>query len=1136
MARVQFLLPLEPGERKAILCFAARSPGLESSKAMSLLLAQGGPEATAELTLATEAIIVNLGLDRDGDGIPTYFELANGLDPLDPLDAALDTDGDGLTNIEEFLAGSDPRLADTDGDGLLDGVEVKDLKSSPTKTDTDGDGIPDGVDPFPADSLLAEFFGARYALTGGTALVEVRITSRGELLPLPVRFTLTSGPDAVFQGPVEGGEAIQGLGTGSVLLEARGGSIRVRIQGTVPGQRTVRLSDSEAQGIVVRSAVSDDFETSDGGFIAEGPAGAWKWGPPRSPPGAVSGTKVWGTGLGGTYPPNAEDTLTTPAYTLAPGGTPKLELYFFMEAEEGLDFGAVAVSADGAEFTPLGEPFANTPGGYQRFTASLEPYAGRRVRFQILFSSDFSVELAGLFIDDFRVEGLNDRAVVDFLDPTGDVDGDGLENRVEIEGGTDPFSPDTDRDGLRDPVEDGTGVFVDPQHTGTQPTKADTDGGGQLDGEEVALRRDPNDPFDDESRVLIDPSLAGIPFTGGGGTEWLGTLFGSALLADDALLLHLNILNVSGQFFINFEGILTFGRQILVLTLPEFFDLPPVTRKLFVSRDLRLVRWLEILENPAATPARIPIVLEGLIGTISGPGEVVATGSGDLQLGADDEFYVVRLGGEASPHVGLYLHNAGSELKPLAARFQGGFFRVTYSVEVPARGRAALCHFASFSPNPTDVEEVLGLIRDQDSRVFAGLKDDELAILANFSIDSDRDGLPDAYERENNLDPANPDDAALDPDGDGLSNLAEHLLGTDPQNADTDGDGLTDGREVAETGTDPLRSDTDGDGVPDGSDALPLSRVVAHQREVTFGAVGEATRLKIHLELDGRRSLADAGVELGTAELEVHFTSPVEVVRTVRGEKLEGGGPDTYFFRAEGEWLILDVRAAAEGSVEVTVKDRGGLGISGPPAIIQFLLAGGDTDSDGLPNIFEIAHGTDPTSSDSDRDGIRDIHETGSAVVVPGLELGTFPWRADSDGGGSDDAGEMERGTNPLAPVDDLQPTPLPAELSGAAGTWKVLPSWALTSPNLFVARLDNAGAILINGEPLVPRMSALADPGGARVWIGPVSHGGLEVSRVIHASRSAPFLAFTEVFSNPGPDPVEARVELRFDMAADAS
>jgi alpha-tubulin suppressor-like RCC1 family protein len=82
-----------------------------------------------------------------------------------------------------------------------------------------------------------------------------------------------------------------------------------------------------------------------------------------------------------------------------------------------------------------------------------------------------------------------------------------------------------------------------------------------------------------------------------------------------------------------------------------------------------------------------------------------------------------------------------------------------------------------------------------------------------------------------------------DPDGDGLSTAQELLLGSDPFNRDTNGDGIWDGAaahsgislvnsdmdgdgvlnpaEVAQ-GTDPFRADSDGDGTPDGSDCFPL--------------------------------------------------------------------------------------------------------------------------------------------------------------------------------------------------------------------------------------------------------------------------------------------------------------------------
>ena len=46
--------------------------------------------------------------DTDGDGIPDALEIAHGLNPNDPSDAALDTDGDGYTNLQEYLNGTDP--------------------------------------------------------------------------------------------------------------------------------------------------------------------------------------------------------------------------------------------------------------------------------------------------------------------------------------------------------------------------------------------------------------------------------------------------------------------------------------------------------------------------------------------------------------------------------------------------------------------------------------------------------------------------------------------------------------------------------------------------------------------------------------------------------------------------------------------------------------------------------------------------------------------------------------------------------------------------------------------------------------------------------------------------------------------
>lgn len=89
--------------------------------------------------------------------------------------------------------------------------------------------------------------------------------------------------------------------------------------------------------------------------------------------------------------------------------------------------------------------------------------------------------------------------------------------------------------------------------------------------------------------------------------------------------------------------------------------------------------------------------------------------------------------------------------------------------------------------------------------------------------DVDNDGMPDDWEDGNGLNKS-VDDAAGNPDGDGLTNLQEFQRGTDPQDDDSDDDGLQDHVEdatgtwmsSAATGTDPNNGDSDGDGLLDG--------------------------------------------------------------------------------------------------------------------------------------------------------------------------------------------------------------------------------------------------------------------------------------------------------------------------------
>ncbi|MDO8468962.1 MAG: hypothetical protein Q7S29_04360 [Candidatus Peribacter sp.] len=89
-----------------------------------------------------------VGLDPDDDEANDQVEKEYGTDP-----EIADSDGDGITDGREiFFLHSSALRRDSDGDGLIDGLEdanhngrIDSTETDPVKWDTDRDGLPDGL-------------------------------------------------------------------------------------------------------------------------------------------------------------------------------------------------------------------------------------------------------------------------------------------------------------------------------------------------------------------------------------------------------------------------------------------------------------------------------------------------------------------------------------------------------------------------------------------------------------------------------------------------------------------------------------------------------------------------------------------------------------------------------------------------------------------------------------------------------------------------------------------------------------------------------------------------------------------------------------------------------------------------------
>ncbi len=890
--------------------------------------------------------------DKDGDGMPTYWELLYGLDPNSTNGvngAGGDFDGDILTNLEEYQNSTDPSDTDTDNDGLTDFEEVygqgnnQGVVTDPTSADTDGDGFDDkreidnDSNPNNASSYLTTLSGtAAYSGTVQTGQVIVMVSNatvaaRTAVIAGPGAYTVTNLPtlealtvtayrDSNGSSTYNSWEAFGAHAGNPVTMN--GSTTGINITMDDPSTDTDSDGLSDFFEVYTSGTSVTDWDT-DGDLMADG----WEWtyrptvSPTNSGDKFIDAELPVGDGLQNIDEYNAR---TDPSSVDTDGdGMWDGWEYTYSPAVNPTN------SNDGA-----GDPDFDQLANSNEFTIGTDP-------------NDGDTDGDGM-PDGWEAQYIPDLSPTN-ADDTVDSDFDGLDNIGEYGKKCDPTNSDSDGDSMLDGWEaiyplacnptnaadaefdyEPDGLSNSNEHLyGTNPQVADSDGDGVNDGDEVAAGSDPTDPGQYPSTISGTLSYAGTQ---------TGTFYAVATQTPSP----------TGQVFAS-AGLTNAGAYTIegVVILTNYLVHAYLDSNGNASQDVwEATGQYETSGVPVAVYLAGPLANVDITLTDNPTNDADGDGLFDL-----DEVYVY----------GTDPTNADTDGDSMPDGWE-----LTYT---------NACDPLDGSDGDDDYEP---------------------------------DGLINSNEYFNNTNPE-----VDDTDGDGLIDSQEvGIYNTQPDNADTDGDGLSDGSEVTNyfagiwsgdmdgdgKNNGPQDWDTDGDGASDGEE---VGAGTDPQVKASFPASISGTITYTNGLAGTIYVIANDGVSFWTNAIAAPGAYAITNLPTLTNYNVSAYR-DTLANLSNDTW---EAQGTFTNFVINLTNDLTNI-------VIELVHPDVDNDGDGLSDYDEVnVHLTDPNNPDSDGDSMPDGWEVTYSLAVNPLD----PDDGDDDyePDGLSNSNEYWAGTNP---------------------------------------------------------------------------------------------------------------------------